>query len=365
MIGAGRAARRPGAATLPGTLLALLIAPACACVRGPALEEWTLAAREVRVLGADDAGPESAFYRPSDIALDGTGHLYVLDSGNNRIQVFGADGSFLRTVGRPGAGPGELKDPEALWVFGDGEIVVADTGNRRLQRFGPAGEPIATIPVDYVPIDLAGNDRFIFVLRLPPPPLLGVGDQEPLVRILDRDGVVLDGMVPPQQDKIGLFFFLRNALRIAPAPNGGFALADTHVRARIRVYAVTGELEREIPVLYKAQAWAPLGRVPSAATDESLRRVARTATDLCWDPRRRLYWVLAGTVDRRAGGEPVLAREVYRYDVAGNYQGSVMLAFRGLAMAAAPDGTLWVLDVDGAAHRLRIDDPEPAVPPRS
>jgi len=55
-----------------------------------------------------------AFYMPLDMALDAEGNLYVLDTGNHRIQKFSPDGDFLATLGRKGQGPGEFNFPGSL-----------------------------------------------------------------------------------------------------------------------------------------------------------------------------------------------------------------------------------------------------------
>jgi hypothetical protein len=60
------------------------------------------------------------FYRVRDIHADPQGNIYVDDYSNGRIQVFDRQGAFLRTIGRPGQGPGEFENP-TLIRFGGGE----------------------------------------------------------------------------------------------------------------------------------------------------------------------------------------------------------------------------------------------------
>ncbi len=355
--GDARATRAPGGFALPA--LALALAVGCSAV--PALEEWTLQAEEIASLGLRPESQQTAFYRPRDIGVDGSGRLFVLDSGNHRVQRFAAAGTWEATIGGYGQGPGELVEPEGLWVYPDGEIVVADTGNQRLQRFGPAGDVINTTRVNYLPLDVVGTPRRIFVLRLPPPGNIFGPDNLPLVQELDRDGRPVSGHVPTHEVEPGVIYFLANTLRITATPGGGFALANTHLHSRISMYGATGELERTIPTLYKADSWAPLGRVPEVLTDDSLERVAKTSMGITWDPGRSLYWVLAGYTDRDADGSWVIGRELYRYGADGRYSGSVMLPFHGIGIAASPDNTIWVLDIDGIVHRLRIADPDVAV----
>jgi uncharacterized protein (TIGR03663 family) len=98
----------------------------------------------------DGDGPLSAgdgqFYEPWGVAVDAGGNIYVADTWNGRIQVFGPDGAFQRKWGTFAISGGEGGDPNAL--FGprglgfdlDGNLLVADTGNKRVVRFRPIGE---------------------------------------------------------------------------------------------------------------------------------------------------------------------------------------------------------------------------------
>lgn len=74
-----------------------------------------------------------AFHYPSDVAVDTEGHVYVLDSGNARIQKFGPDGKFLATIGRKGQGPAEFMMPGSIDFDGNGNLVVNDPMQTRFQ----------------------------------------------------------------------------------------------------------------------------------------------------------------------------------------------------------------------------------------
>ena len=39
------------------------------------------------------------FSVPTNVAVDGDGNLYVTDTYNNRVEVFDADGNFIRALG--------------------------------------------------------------------------------------------------------------------------------------------------------------------------------------------------------------------------------------------------------------------------
>ena len=69
-------------------------------------------------------------------AVDSSGRIYVPDTGNDRIQVFNADGTFNRTFGRSGNGNAEFDCPAGVAISPvDGQIVVADTCNQRVQVY--------------------------------------------------------------------------------------------------------------------------------------------------------------------------------------------------------------------------------------
>ncbi len=65
--------------------------------------------------------------------------LYVADYWNDRIQVFGLDGTARRIIGRAGDGPGEFDAPGGVAVASNGDLFVADFYNQRIQHLRPDG----------------------------------------------------------------------------------------------------------------------------------------------------------------------------------------------------------------------------------
>ena len=65
--------------------------------------------------------------------------MYVADSGNNRIQKFDSNGTFITKWGSYGTGDGQFIGPWGI-SFNPLEIVyVADTDNNRIQKFDSNG----------------------------------------------------------------------------------------------------------------------------------------------------------------------------------------------------------------------------------
>jgi DNA-binding beta-propeller fold protein YncE len=81
---------------------------------------------------------------PSDLAIDAEGRIWVVDASRGTIEIFAPDGTFLESWGGPGTGDGQFSfsgiHPYSFGdiAFGpDGSIYVVDTGNVRVQKFAP------------------------------------------------------------------------------------------------------------------------------------------------------------------------------------------------------------------------------------
>lgn len=80
----------------------------------------------------------SYFNSPSDIAIDNrNGDIYVVDTGNNRIQRFNSEGNFLSEFGQFGSENGSFNSPWGIAVDNQGFVYISDSKNGRLQKFMP------------------------------------------------------------------------------------------------------------------------------------------------------------------------------------------------------------------------------------
>jgi sugar lactone lactonase YvrE len=90
---------------------------------------------------------DGQFGMPIDVAVDGSGNVYVADLRNDRIQKFTNTGTFLTRWGSAGTGEGQFigpVGPGGVAVRGAGGIFVADTGNNRVQKFDSNGTFLLT-----------------------------------------------------------------------------------------------------------------------------------------------------------------------------------------------------------------------------
>jgi outer membrane protein assembly factor BamB len=140
-------ANGPGALNVPGTVnldplgrLWVANGPASQYLiydlDGDLLETWGSAGNGT---GQFDFYDGSGY--PGDVAFAADGGLYVADTGNRRVQQFGADRSFVRAWGSEGdgSGDGQFKGPNHIAIGPDGTVYVADAARGDVQRFAPDG----------------------------------------------------------------------------------------------------------------------------------------------------------------------------------------------------------------------------------
>jgi DNA-binding beta-propeller fold protein YncE len=80
------------------------------------------------------------FNRPTDVAWDSAGNIYVADGyGNSRVAKFDRNGKFLLTWGSRGTGPGQFNLPHGIAIDAKDTVYVADRENNRIQLFDTNG----------------------------------------------------------------------------------------------------------------------------------------------------------------------------------------------------------------------------------
>jgi hypothetical protein len=79
------------------------------------------------------------FTNPTAITLDPTtGDLDVTDSGSGRVQTFLANGTYVAKFGAVGTGGEDFESPKGIVANAGGELYVADSGNNRVDLWGPS-----------------------------------------------------------------------------------------------------------------------------------------------------------------------------------------------------------------------------------
>jgi sugar lactone lactonase YvrE len=93
---------------------------------------------KLRTIGKRGTG-DGEFNYPTNIAVDSEGMLYVVDTGNFRVQIFDRDGNFLKSLGKLGDAPGTFARPKGIAIDSEGNIYVVDTAFENFQIFDQDG----------------------------------------------------------------------------------------------------------------------------------------------------------------------------------------------------------------------------------
>ncbi len=107
------------------------------------------------------------FFGPKYFVVADNGTIYILDSGNSRIQCFSSTGKYLFSFGRYGQGPGELsKDAGTLKILEDGNLYLIDKSLFRITVFSKNGKYIASYKTSYPYDDIALKDSIYYLSNL-------------------------------------------------------------------------------------------------------------------------------------------------------------------------------------------------------
>jgi DNA-binding beta-propeller fold protein YncE len=101
---------------------------------------FNMAGDLIGTLGRERGEAPGQFLFPTYLALDDKGNLYVTDTLNSRVQVFDADGKYVKTVGQRGSAWGMFDKPKGVALDGFGNVYVVDGGWSNIQIFNPKGQ---------------------------------------------------------------------------------------------------------------------------------------------------------------------------------------------------------------------------------
>ena len=153
-----------------------------------------------RPAGGEGAGqPTDLFNRPTDVAWDAAGDIFVADGlGNARIAKFDKEGKFAKSWGKKGTAPGEFANVRSIAVDARGNVYAADGGNKRIQVFDNDGNfktAFADVGNAQALCMTKGTNQLLYVSNSNPP------------TDIDRDGEIyrmrLDGSITGKFGRAG------------------------------------------------------------------------------------------------------------------------------------------------------------------
>jgi len=103
------------------------------------------------------------FYRAFGMDVDSQGNIYVMDTGNFRVQKFGSSGEYLQTIGKKGQGPGEFDRMQSFYIDEENNLYISS--GMKIQIFNERGEFVKSIPLTFQINDFwISPDDFIYCL---------------------------------------------------------------------------------------------------------------------------------------------------------------------------------------------------------
>ena len=95
--------------------------------------------RRVMTLGSAEGSDSEILGAVMDAAFGPERSVYVADAGLKRVVVFDSVGTFLRSFGRSGQGPGEFVAPSSITLSGD-TVFVYDSRQGRISALSSSGD---------------------------------------------------------------------------------------------------------------------------------------------------------------------------------------------------------------------------------
>jgi len=173
---------------------------------------------------------------PRCLAMDSKNNVYVTDEREHRIAKFDFKGTFIKYLGRPGQGPGDLSFPIFLHIDKDDVLIVGETGNMRLQFLDAEGTYLSSIKSKGFFSWTTGEDGEIYTIPVNWP------ERNNFIEAINRQGELIRGFGEPLKFKYGGPIY--NDAEIARSKDGklyvGFRWMDI-----IRKYDQQGNLLNE------------------------------------------------------------------------------------------------------------------------
>ena len=205
---------------------------------------WRVSDEPSLTIGRTEGQEGDELYQVTGALRLGDGAVVVANSGTLELRLYDRDGTYVRSVGGRGGGPGEFQSLEWISRFASDSILALDVVGHRVSffhsagRFGrsvrlePSPEILAPRPVGFFADGsfLATHGLYVLGAELP---VRSERDEEGLFRFLADGNTVM---------RVGSFLGREQDIVVTPRPNGESAVERwPRLLGRATVYAAAGD----------------------------------------------------------------------------------------------------------------------------
>lgn len=331
------------------------------------VDEVDQGGRKILSLQQKDKEGAAILKQPESIAV-ADGVIYVADSENSQVAMFGPEGKYQGSFGAKrggffgGKAGVELSSPHAVAVH-EGVVYVSDTGNGKIQMFGSNGVFLATLDIENAaenksaqekklpyklsePTDIAINARGdVYVLDASDGLIKVYSAQGKYIKHLLKEGKALafamgkEGVYVADKDTLVVSrydFSDKAAYSFGSKGEGrGLFKSITGLVAGKDRQVYVGDGKKGAATLFLAEDSVALDVIPKAASRISVRvqgAVAVSVSKLVWNGKDTIYAVDAEKKSVLRIQNGAVSGEIKVKDVA------------AIAVAVDKTGALWVLD---------------------
>lgn len=268
--------------------------------------------------------------------------IYVLDTEESQIKVFGVNGKLVRSIGQRGKGPGELNRPEGFYVDRSKKIIaVADTGNRRLQILNDEGKLISSCNLTYPPSGIVLAEGKYYVMSFPGSYV--ALREEPLINVYGLDFNVQSSFMKAIKTDDLMLNMLINSVLMKVDRAGNLVCGHQFVLNKIEVFDRKNKMVKSFEIVFKGEKPETQILKMRIKNDQDVQKVPFILADLSFDPSN-FYYFLSGASGQGPEGKKEKGREIYKYDSQGRYQGTIVLPCEARLIAIGDDEALYLID---------------------
>ena len=224
---------------------------------------------------------------------DGT--IFVVDTSNQRVQVFDREGSYVRTLGRSGQGPGEFSFPMAVAVAGD-HLFISDSNSSRLSKWTLDGLLVWDRPVNLFPGYMVSPAQGLldgtFLIRYRP-----ARATHEVIRHLDAEGEEISEFAerpvpervfysPFSDGAATLAFYAGKALPMWTATPSGDVYTGTLEKYQVFAFTAAGEMRWALQMPVAGQPVDRAEKEWGASLMRGQRFPDTRVSDIDWPERR-------------------------------------------------------------------------------